>query len=556
MLSRHLTLTTLTLTLAAAISDPAHACCLTDWLYGRQAVPYAAGYAPVYSAGYAPIAPAGYSAGYAPITSLPTQAPVLTSGAFQAQRPAYTSNSFTYDNPSVYTGAPIYTGAAVGANVQTAFSVPVTSPALAPPQLSSGTLPLRGSLPLGGNQATSFYAGSSEFGAANVYPNSSYYQSNYAAAQVGLPATAVPSTNVAPLFPAAPRTPIRSGLSRFFGSLFGTNYQSSYYRAPVTYYRPVTTIDPTLGTTVTVQQPCLSTVNQLQRTPYSSLLPTGSVVGQAAPGFAPIGQPSCDVPPGSFGQVNSFGQPNAFGQANPIGQASATGQFAPGQFTVPIPSTMPPGASAATAAPNFPSTTPLTGSPASPRSQSDLSPLDPPSLQGFQQQQSETSFRDSPPAYQSPARSAEPPAPSTTEPAEESYWQLQDSDDSTAMISPSRRYGAVRNNFENRSPRQAPSFTGVRPIRALEEDEPSPFENQTPRLPASSSDDYRNRSNGYSTSSRIPVREAAMTQRSYASPRQPATQQNTATQQSTATQWRSQYQPAPKKRDNTWSVAK
>jgi hypothetical protein len=428
--------------------------------------------------------------------------------------------------------------------------------------LSTGTLPLRGSLPLGGNRATSFYAGSSEFGAANVYPNSSYYRSNYTAAQVGLPATAIPSTNVAALFPAAPRTPIRSGLSRFFGSLFGTNYQSSYYRAPVTYYRPVTTVDPTLGTTVTVQRPCLSTVNQLQRTPYSSLLPSGSFAGQPAPAFAPIGQPSCNVPPGSFGQMNPIGQ------VNPIGQASATGQFTPGQFTVPIPSTMPPSPSAATGAPSFPSTVPLTGSPSSPRSQSDQSPLDPPSLRGFQQQRSETSFRESPPAYQSPARSADPPAPSTTEPAEESYWQLQDSDDSTAMISPSRRYGAVRNDFENRSPRQAPSFTGVRPIQALEEDEPSPFENQTPRLPASSGDDFGSRSNGYSTSSRIPVREAAMTQRSYGTQRSQLTQRSYGTQRSQSTQprpvtqqrdaahWQSQSRPAPKKRDNTWSVAK
>lgn len=545
MLFRHLTIASLFLALAAASTSSADACCLTDWLYGRQASPYAAGYAPVYSAGYAPVAPVSfarpYAAAYAPVTSsattLPAVSPLLSSGAYQAQRPAY------YNNPSVYIGAQTayagsqaaYAGAQVGTNLQTAYSVPMTST----PQLLRGTQPLLGGL------------GSSQYGAANVYPNSSYYRSNYAAAQVGLPATALPAAGVAPLFPRAPITPVRSGLSRFFGSLFGTNYQSSYYRAPITYYRPVTSVDPMLGTTVTVQQPCTSTVQQLQRTPYNSFQPNTFQLGapapmQAAPG---CGSPACSTP--TYGQAGPAYQPNSFGQGSAIGQASAIG-VSPGQFTVPIPSTATPPASYGQSGygqggyQGQPNTAPLTGSPTSPRSQSDLSPVDPPSLNGYQQR-SETSFRDSSPSYDPPARSAEP----AVEPnAQKSFWELQNGEDSTAMISPSQRYGAVRPNFkerefearylEARGKLKAPSFTGIRPIRALDEDEPSPFRRElsrpktsptydAPQLPARTAP-----VGGYTTSARVPVREVAMTRRAY-SVSKPL---------------------APVKRDNTWSRAK
>ncbi|KAA1262519.1 hypothetical protein LF1_50840 [Rubripirellula obstinata] len=528
MLFRQLTIASLFTALAVAGTGSADACCLTDWLYGRQASPYAAGYAPVGT-----IAPVGfaqpYAAGYTPIstsstTLLPAQTPALSSGAYQAQRPAY------LDNPSVYTGLP------VGNNLQTSYSVPLTSA----PQLSAGNQSLFGGLR--GNASARPFLGSSQYGASNVYPNSSYYQSNYASAQVGLPATALPATNVAPLFPRAPATPVRSGLSRFFGSLFGTNYQSSYYRAPITYYRPVTSVDPTLGTTVTVQQPCTSTVQQLQRTPYNSFQLSAPAPMQAAPGF---GSPTCSTP--AFGQAGPAYQPSAY-QPSAIGQASAIAPAA-GQFTVPIPSTATPpsgfgqsGLGQSSFGQGQPNTAPLTGSPSSPRSQSDLSPVDPPSLNNYQQpsyqQRSETSFRDESPSYDQPAPRSEP----TEEPStQKSYWELQSGEDSTAMISPSKRYGAVRPDFESR---QAPAFTGIRPIRALDEDEPSPFRQElsrpstspsydTPQLPARTAP-----VGGYTTSSRVPVREAAMTRRSY----------------------RRSYPAAkplaPAKRDNTWSTAK
>ena len=55
--------------------------------------------------------------------------------------------------------------------------------------------------------------------------------------------------------------------SQFWRRWLGTGYTTSSYRVPVTYYRPVTTTDPTTGQQVTVQQPCTSFVQQSQRTP-------------------------------------------------------------------------------------------------------------------------------------------------------------------------------------------------------------------------------------------------------------------------------------------------
>ena len=144
------------------------------------------------------------------------------------------------NNPSVYTGLPVFSGFR-GA--------------------SSGTAGFMGT--------------------GNVYPNN-----------IVSGAPTVTSLRPAVPQPAAPTfaTPIRTGLARFFGSLLGTGYRSSYYRAPITYYRPATSIDPVTGATVTVQQPCVSTVDQLQRTPMTTFSPA---VGGTT-GIAPCGANGCD----------------------------------------------------------------------------------------------------------------------------------------------------------------------------------------------------------------------------------------------------------------------
>ncbi|MEX0824904.1 MAG: hypothetical protein WD119_01995, partial [Pirellulaceae bacterium] len=102
---------------------------------------------------------------------------------------------------------------------------------------------------------TSFY------GTGNIYPDAhaaspGVVTANYAAASP-------PQAIINP-------QPRRGLLGGIFGSLFGTNYRTSYYRAPVTYYRPVTTVSPTSGAATTVQQPCTSYENQVQRSPISS----------------------------------------------------------------------------------------------------------------------------------------------------------------------------------------------------------------------------------------------------------------------------------------------
>ncbi len=333
------------------------ACCWSDWLYGRSSTPYAVGYTPyaagyapygqtyaagyapygqTYAAGYAPVATSTYAAGYAtpPTTTsvlqpMSSPAPMVGNGAYQAQRPSY------YDNPSVYAGQPV-TG-----NVQTSYSVPVAAT-------------LRGAAP------SLSYAG-----AGNAYP----YQAAYANAgtsglsvtattPTGAPVTALPAAPVTPVFQAAPPQPV-GGLRRFFGSTIVPSYRSSYYRAPVTYYRPVTSVDPVSGTTVTVQQPCSSYVQQLQRTPYSSLQVGQPAVVQPAMVQSAAG---CQTAP-SVGGYGSYGQvsPYAAVPSSGVGQVGAIGSA--GQFATPIPSTAP-------ATPDYygqggftPNTSPLSGAP-------------------------------------------------------------------------------------------------------------------------------------------------------------------------------------------------
>lgn len=495
------------LTLLTISATPqANACCLTDWLFGRTAGPYAAGYAPYgYSAvpvgGAIPVSGA-YAASYAPYGaayssySLPTQpistsvlppitatTPAFGSGAYQVQRPTY------FDNPSVYTGQPVTT--------------------------------LRGT------------ASATNFGAGNLYPAyRTGYSSNFASpvspglplatnTPTGLPNSAIPATQVAPLF--APTPPRQGGLSRFFGRLLGTNYRSSYYRAPITYYRPVTSVDPISGSTVTVQQPCSSYVQQLQRSPYSSLQ-----VGQ--PGFA---QPStCQTAPTAgyapYGQSLQYG-PNAYAGAssNTIGQVGAVGTT-PGQFTVPIPSTapstgygpgytpntvpltgVPGGSSPATAFP--PTTTPSFGpAAAAPRGAAeDLSPVDQPRIESNRPAESN---------YNSPVESDQAPP---------SYWKLQEAEDSTALSRPSNA-PALATNRDPVSLQQQRTLTDARPIEAPT-DYVSPFRKpsvdpqapsnrprwmtealesfEAPQLPARSDD-----AGATSVSNRvsIPVRDAAL----------------------------------------------
>ncbi len=421
------TIALLTITATIVGSTDLHAGCFGN---SPSAIPYVVGYAP---AGYAPIA-TPYAANYPviPAAAIPAAAPVLppnqtdlapglSSGAYQAQRPNY------YDNPSVYTGMPVG-----GGYVAARPAVPAAAP-------------YRG-----------FAAAGSNLSAANQYPSN--YVSAYGAAEVpatpmpfidqGQPISAAPPImETSQVVPAAAAVPVYQPapargccLARLFGCGGSeTSYRSSYYRAPITYYRPATTIDPVLGTTVTVQQPCTSYVQQLQRTPYSS-----GLQGPAASYGQPT--PACSTPNcgNSYSAPSTYSPPGAFSApvGNGIGQASAIAPATADQFAVPIPSTAP-----SAAAPGgyygqngYPSSTaPLTGPPPGfsngaqtgngSQTGNDYTPLQQPELRnrpsssdnGYQSEQPESDARES--------DKSESQRPKT-----ESYWQLQNAEDSTAMI--------------------------------------------------------------------------------------------------------------------------
>ena len=154
------------------------------------------------------------------------------------------------------------------------------------------------------------------YGTGNLYPNdvAGQYGAAYGGRLGQLPITAPPGVAVASnsaLFPNSPRPQV-GGLARFFGSILGTNYRSSYYRAPITYYRPVTAVDPATGQPTVVQQACSSYEQQLRRVPFNQFnLGNGSTV-------TPIGQPTL-VSPGFGGGGCQNGS---------CGLAAAPGTFA------------------------------------------------------------------------------------------------------------------------------------------------------------------------------------------------------------------------------------
>ncbi|MEM9586109.1 MAG: hypothetical protein AAGA03_02410 [Planctomycetota bacterium] len=421
-------------------SSPANACWLTDWLYGRQAASYSYGAAYPYTAGYpgtmggvaytAPVA--GYSAAMIPVGGqLPVGTPAPT---YSLQRPSYS-------NPSVYTGLPVAAGPSLyGAN---------RLPIIGPRSSFTSNVPLAGSLRGVASTANPIY------GTGNRYPDNyqsalpvttvaptpitpvtgfapilgtslGSYTANYPQSAI-TPTTSLPVTAAAPVFAPAPvRTP--GPLARFFGSLLGTNYRSSYYRAPITYYRPATSIDPVSGTTVTVQQPCTSYVQQLQRTPYASLQPA----------FA--GQPAVVTQPMDGTCVTGLG-------AGGIGQVGASIPAYPqSNFVQPIPSTTLPLQGTTTYGP-IDST--LGGDP------SDQSPVEQPEL-GARREPLTGSDLDNEP----PVRAPEPP---TDQQDDDDYYKSRSpiDDDSMPDLTPPAPSETDPAETARRDPRSS-TYTTVR----------------------------------------------------------------------------------------------
>lgn len=231
--------TSLTLAPQTAQAGP-----LIDWLFGRKAPP-------AYPVGQpVPVGQAGVAAGYAPYTA--GYAPAYAGGYV----PAYAGG-----NTAAYPGT-------YSANYPGTYSTA--------------------------------YPGSytANYGAGN-YAAGTYLPGNNTAAPTGISSGA---TSLGPQFSgpgynnAAPflvqQPPPPSSVS------YVPNFRTNYYRAPVTYYRPVQTTDPTTGQQITVQVPCSSYEYQTQRRPA---LGQSALFGATQPpvySAAPVAPQSFTLPSG------------------------------------------------------------------------------------------------------------------------------------------------------------------------------------------------------------------------------------------------------------------
>ncbi|MEL6108601.1 MAG: hypothetical protein AAFU85_21560, partial [Planctomycetota bacterium] len=312
-----------------------------DWLYGR---PTLAPAYPVITQGFAaptaqPFTPgvvqAQRPAAYYQTPTFQSQRPVIVS-----QRPGIVTSGFgtapstttaqAFDNPSVYSGYPVGS-APVQSGIRTQFGLQLPNNGTVAPVngLANQTLAFN-STPVVANRVpiASNYRGSAFNPLAPTTAFRPGIGSGLNQTTFNTPVTAqsfAPQTFATPTYaqPTRRRWRFGSGLARFFNSLLGrrqTDYYSSYYRAPITYYRPVSAIDPRTGTTYTVQQPCSSYVQQLQRVPINSfaplqqgtLLPSNTCQSSivATPGYGPglsTITPGSFAPPSSVGQVGGVG---------------------------------------------------------------------------------------------------------------------------------------------------------------------------------------------------------------------------------------------------------
>ncbi|WP_068140072.1 hypothetical protein [Roseimaritima ulvae] len=382
-----------------AITPPVSAGCLCDWLFGRRTT-YAAAMpitpAPAYAAAM-PVTPA-YSAAM-PVATYPAQTaytvPTATpTSQYAAQMPAYGA---TTPLPTGYAGqySSLYGGGAPS----------TTTPVAAAPAVTAAPI-------------TSYY------GTGNVYPpvqTTSGYTANYMALQ---PVATVRTGGVV------------GGVRSFFGNLFGTNYRTSYYRAPVTYYRPQTTVDPVSGTTVTVQRPCTAYQYQVQRAPYIGLQPAAATpAGSCASGgcttagpYAPVVTSPGTVPYTQPAPLSSGGVavPSSEGfvprptlpPASLDPYASQRSTYSPAPSYTPAPTYSPAPTSSSTSG-YAPTPLPLTGAPAptttpAPATSSatgDYAPVAPPAMESQRVPQAEDN--SSPRYWPAPPTGTVPDPPST-----------------------------------------------------------------------------------------------------------------------------------------------
>ena len=394
--------------LATTTTAPANAGCL-DWLFGTRATtPYAAGYAP-----QATITPLGPPTLVGLTYASPGVTAPMTAPGFAPYAAAYTPYSAGYagSQPSVAAQAPAYGAPAYGAAVPS-YGVAVPSAATA----AAYSIPYDNRSVLTGRPV--------------VQTSATSYMGNPYATPAILP-------------PAAYGPPIKqtSGFGGLFGGLFGNNYQTSYYGVPTTSYRPVTQVDPTSGALITVQQPCTSLTQQVQRSPYLSLQPAAPAV---APYYAePVcgGEPSQYAPPAPYVNPPPYVNPSPYppvsnySQPSNVSQATALSPYGPqgngaAPYASPIPSTAPVSPSPYAAAP-YPSasayasppysqplnTQPLTGNPGrsvignSSSSTGDSATVPQPQLDANRPAWSSQPLPSASPSYPSPSYPSTSPAP-------------------------------------------------------------------------------------------------------------------------------------------------
>ncbi len=418
--------------LATCTAAPANAGCL-DWLFGRSsapATPYVTGYAPqptitalgpptLTGTTVAPYA-AGYAAGYSPYAS--------GYKPYTAGDSPYTAGYAGFQ-PNVAAQAPVYAAAVPAYGV----AVPTVAP------VTAYSLPLDNPSVLTGRPVL----------------QSSYYGN-----------AALPPAAFAP----APQPP-----TSWFGRMFGNSYQTSYYGVPTTSYRPVTQVDPTTGGLVTLQQPCTSLTQQVQRTPYTSLQPA------AQPTVPYYGEPTCGsegfryAPPTTYApQVGAYSAPTGVSQATALGPNNG----APG-YASPIPATgnlnynIPqPGYGGLPAPLTAPNTQPLTGFPGG--ASGDHAPLAAPQLDSFRPAWSLQSPSSLPSAATSAVPSLPPAAfpsanlPSTSYPATSNGLVAPPLPETSGW--PDRReVRAAESSSESFANRSQTSISDIAPIPAADD---------------------------------------------------------------------------------------
>ncbi len=282
---------------ASAQVAPAHAGCF-DWLFGKAADPAQ----PPYTVGYAPttVTPLG--------PPVPVGAPIITSPATTGPAAAALPNQLPYSAsyaPQV-AGQPAYSAPWTSLNSAAAAQAPAYAAAM--PLNNANVLTGRPVVPVSGTLPA--------------------YSAYYGAAPAAY--TAVPTTQYAYQPAAVAPVPQPSGVASWFGKYFGQDYRSSYYNVPTTLYRPVTQLDPATGQMVTVQQPCTTTTQQLQRSPYSSLQPA------PAPVTPYYGEPVCGSEPPRYSSPTVYPAPAPYSVP---GTYSAPATYPPAAYAPPAAST-------------------------------------------------------------------------------------------------------------------------------------------------------------------------------------------------------------------------